>query len=480
MTQRMTQPIAKIAVFGDIMIDSYWIGSTNRISPESPVPVVNINHTENRLGGAANVALNISKMNCPVTLSGLVGVDHNAEELKNLCQKNAIQTDFVAENGFATIMKLRVISRQQHIVRCDFEEAPELTPALTQKITDSLHKIIDQNDLIVLSDYNKGFLSDPQSLIQYARSQGKFVMIDPKGDDFTKYRGASLITPNTSEFEGVVGKCKDEATLFAKAEALREELELEALLVTRSEKGMTLFEKGKAPVTFSAKAQDVFDVTGAGDTVIAMLATQIAKGTSLPQACKIANVAASIVVGKMGASYVTQEELDFALGQSDRPHNLVLSKEALLHEVKRAKMNNETVVMTNGCFDLLHRGHVKYLEEASKLGHHLIVALNSDSSVKRLKGESRPVMDEVSRATVLASLSSVAWVTLFEEDTPEELIKAVLPDVLVKGSDYSVEQIAGAEAVINNGGKVELIDFVDGYSTSKAIEKITNSQQSSR
>ena len=239
---------------------------------------------------------------------------------------------------------------------------------------------------------------------------------------------------------------------------------------------MTLFEKDRAPVTFSAKAQDVFDVTGAGDTVIAMLATHVAKGIPLPQACKIANAAASIVVGKMGASYVTQEELDYALGQSDRPHNLVLSKEALLHEVKRAKMNNETVVMTNGCFDILHRGHVKYLEEASKLGHHLIVALNSDASVKRLKGETRPIMDEMSRATVLASLSSVAWVTLFDEDTPESLIKAILPDVLVKGSDYKVEDIAGADAIINNGGRVELIDFVDGYSTSKAIEKIIASK----
>lgn len=473
----MTQSIGKIAVFGDIMIDSYWIGSTNRISPESPVPVVNINHTENRLGGAANVALNISKMKCPVTLAGLVGVDAHAQELEMLCKSNEIKTDFVAEPGFATIMKLRVISRQQHIVRCDFEETPDLTPALIDKITDSLKAVIDHNDLIVLSDYNKGFLSDPQALIQYARAQGKYVIIDPKGSDFSKYRGASLITPNTSEFEGVVGKCKDENELFERAEKMRADLNLDALLITRSEKGMTLFERDKKPMTVCAKAQDVFDVTGAGDTVIAMIATQLAKGTSLPQACKIANIAASIVVGKMGASYVTQEELDYAIGHSDRPHNLVLSKEALLHEVKRAKMNNETIVMTNGCFDILHRGHVKYLEEASKLGHHLIVALNSDASVKRIKGETRPIMDEASRATVLASLSSVAWVTIFDEETPESLIKAVLPDVLVKGSDYTVDQIAGADAVINNGGRIELINFVDGYSTSKAIDKIIASQK---
>ncbi|WP_192874927.1 bifunctional D-glycero-beta-D-manno-heptose-7-phosphate kinase/D-glycero-beta-D-manno-heptose 1-phosphate adenylyltransferase HldE [Ignatzschineria cameli] len=473
----MKDSIGKIAVFGDIMIDSYWIGSTNRISPESPVPVVNINHTENRLGGAANVALNISKMECPVTLAGLVGIDSNAQELQQLCEQNQIATEFVAEPSFPTIKKLRIISRQQHIVRCDFEEAPELTTTLIEKITQSLKATIDENDLIVLSDYNKGFLSDPQALIQHARAQGKFVIIDPKGDDFSKYRGASLLTPNTSEFEIVAGKCRDEAELFAKAEKLRIELDLDALLITRSEKGMTLFERDKDPVTFSAKAQDVFDVTGAGDTVIAMIATQIAKGTPLPQACKIANIAASIVVGKMGASYVTQEELDYELGHSDRPHNLVLSKEALLHEVKRAKMNNETIVMTNGCFDLLHRGHVKYLEEASKLGHHLIVALNSDASVKRLKGELRPIMDEKSRATVLASLSSVAWVTLFDEDTPESLIREILPDVLVKGSDYTIEEIAGADAVINNGGRVELIDFVDGYSTSRAIEKIIATQQ---
>ncbi len=473
----MTQPTAKIAVFGDIMIDSYWMGSTERISPESPVPVVNVNHTENRLGGAANVALNISKMNVDVTLCGLVGIDQNAADLIALCEENRIATDFIAEASFPTIVKLRIISRQQHIVRCDFEEKPQITEALKARIITQAKKIIDQNDLIILSDYNKGFLTDPQTLIHYAKSQGKTVIIDPKGSDFSKYQGASLITPNTSEFEGVVGKCHDEATLFAKAEALRDQLQLEALLVTRSEKGMTLFEENKESVTFSAKAQDVFDVTGAGDTVIAMIATQLAKGTPLPEACKIANVAASIVVGKMGASYVTQEELDYALGQSDRPHNLVLSKEALLHEVKRAKMNKETIVMTNGCFDLLHRGHVKYLEEASKLGHHLIVALNSDTSVKRLKGDTRPIMDEVSRATVLASLSSVAWVTIFDEDTPESLIKAILPDVLVKGSDYQINEIAGAQAVIDHGGRVELIDFVDGYSTTNAIEKIKSSLQ---
>lgn len=468
----MTTPTCKIAVFGDIMLDSYWIGSTHRISPESPVPVVNINHTENRLGGAANVALNIGKMGLPVTLSGLIGEDKNAESLKELCSENSIDTALISESGFPTIMKLRVISRQQHIVRCDFEESSELSPALMSRITKNLKKTIEGHDLIVLSDYNKGFLGNPQALIEHARALGKPIIIDPKGEDFTKYRGATLITPNTSEFEAVVGPCATEEILFRKAELLRDELELDALLVTRSEKGMTLFEKSKAPVTFSARAQDVYDVTGAGDTVIAMIASHLAQGIPLPQSCKIANAAASLVVGKMGASYVTKEELDYALGQSDRPHNLVLTKEELLHEVKQAKMNNETVVMTNGCFDILHRGHVKYLEEASKLGHHLIVALNSDASVKRIKGENRPIMDEKSRATVLASLASVAWVTIFDEETPESLINAVLPDVLVKGSDYEVDEIAGAEAVINNGGRVELIDFVDGYSTTNAINKI--------
>ncbi len=463
---------SKIAVFGDIMLDSYWIGSTHRISPESPVPVVNINHTENRLGGAANVALNIGKMGLPVTLSGLIGEDKNAESLKELCKEHGIDTALISEPGFPTIMKLRVISRQQHIVRCDFEESSELSPALMGRITDHLKKTIEDHDLIVLSDYNKGFLGNPQALIEHARALGKAIIIDPKGDDFSKYRGATLITPNTSEFEAVVGPCPTEEILFKKAELLRDELALDALLVTRSEKGMTLFEKGKAPVTFSARAQDVYDVTGAGDTVIAMIASHLAQGIPLPQSCKIANAAASLVVGKMGASYVTKEELDYALGQSDRPHNLVLTKEELLHEVKQAKMNNETIVMTNGCFDILHRGHVKYLEEASKLGHHLIVALNSDASVKRIKGENRPIMDEKSRATVLASLASVAWVTIFDEETPESLIHAVLPDVLVKGSDYEVHEIAGAEAVINHGGRVELIDFIDGYSTTQAINKI--------
>ncbi|MDG9728938.1 bifunctional D-glycero-beta-D-manno-heptose-7-phosphate kinase/D-glycero-beta-D-manno-heptose 1-phosphate adenylyltransferase HldE [Ignatzschineria sp. RMDPL8A] len=460
----------KIAVIGDVMLDCYWIGSTHRISPESPVPVVNIKTIEKKLGGAANVALNIQTLDQTVSLVGLIGDDDAGRDLKDLCQSAGIIDALITDSQHATINKLRVISRQQHVVRCDFEENYPDTPS--KSTVDLCKKEIESADVIVLSDYGKGFLQPVSELIAHARAHGKKVIIDPKGDDFTKYRGSTLLTPNLSEFEKIAGTCHSDEELFEKAQTMRETLDLEALLITRSEKGMTLFEKDKEPITFSAQARDVFDVTGAGDTVIALIATFLAKDHSLPEACRIANLGASIVVGKMGASTVSYDELNRAMREASRAHHRILTKEELLEEIKIAHDRQEKIVMTNGCFDIIHKGHVSYLEAARRLGDRLIVALNSDASVKRIKGPERPIMDEESRASVLASLSSVDWVVLFDEDTPESLINELLPDILVKGSDYEVSDIKGAEAVLNNGGEVKLIDFIDGYSTTKAINKI--------
>lgn len=459
-----------IAVIGDVMLDCYWLGNTERISPESPVPVVTVKKIEKKLGGAANVALNIKALDENASLTGLIGQDDAGTELQALCRKAHIEDRLYVDKNYITINKLRVISRHQHVVRCDFEEKRPLNSQKNQ--LKACKTSIDKADIILFSDYGKGFLEEISELISYARAQNKIIMIDPKGTDFTKYRGSSLLTPNLSEFEAVVGPCKTEVILYEKAEKLRKELGLNALLITRSEKGMTLFQEDKAPITLAAQARDVFDVTGAGDTVIALVATFVAKGYSLLEACRIANIGASIVVGKMGASMVTLEELHRAMKESTRAHHQILTKKELLEEIRIAHEKQEKVVMTNGCFDLLHKGHVLYLEAARRLGDRLIVALNSDASVKRLKGENRPIMDESSRALVLASLSSVDWVVIFDEDTPEALIEALLPDILVKGGDYKVDEIKGAPAVLRNGGEVKLIDFVDGYSTTKAIEKI--------
>lgn len=465
-----TQKALSIAVIGDVMLDSYWLGNTERISPESPVPVVTVKKIEKKLGGAANVALNISALDEKVSLTGLIGCDDAGTELQILCKNAHIENRLIIEKSYVTINKLRVISRHQHVVRCDFEDKQPLNTQQSQLA--ACKKSIDNAEIILFSDYGKGFLEEISELISYARVKNKIIMIDPKGTDFTKYKGSTLLTPNLSEFEAIVGPCKTEAILYEKAENLRNELALDALLITRSEKGMTLFQKDQSPMTLAAQARDVFDVTGAGDTVIALVATFLAKGHSLLEACRIANIGASIVVGKMGASTVTLDELHRAMKESSRAHHQILTKKELIEEIRIAHEKQEKIVMTNGCFDLLHKGHVLYLEAARRLGDRLIVALNSDASVKRLKGEDRPIMNESSRALVLASLSSVDWVVIFDDDTPEALIETLLPDVLVKGGDYTIEEIKGAPAVLKNGGEVKLIDFIEGYSTTKAIEKI--------
>lgn len=467
---------ALITVLGDLMLDRYWFGSAKRISPEAPIPVINVQNNEDRLGGAANVALNLRSLEKEVVLAGLIGNDLEGKRFTELCQQNNIQSNVLIQDSFQTITKLRIISRQQHMLRCDFEQS-HTSIDLDAQYIQQLLELIEKSSIVILSDYQKGFLANPQQFITHARAHNIPVVVDPKGNDFTKYRGATLLTPNRSEFEAIVGATSSEEDLLAKAEQLRNDLNLDALLITRSEEGMTLIQKNEVPFTIPAKAQDVYDVTGAGDTVIATLVAMMAEGKPLTEATTIANIAASIVVGKLGASQVSIQELNRVISTQERAHHLVLTLDELKDELKTARANNETVVMTNGCFDLLHKGHVTYLNEARKLGDRLIVALNSDASVKRLKGENRPIMDESSRATVLASLSAVDWVIMFNDDTPESVIKALLPDILVKGSDYTVDQIAGAQAVLDNGGSVKLLSFVDGYSTTKAIKKISHNNK---
>ncbi|MDC8830315.1 bifunctional D-glycero-beta-D-manno-heptose-7-phosphate kinase/D-glycero-beta-D-manno-heptose 1-phosphate adenylyltransferase HldE [Alteromonas gilva] len=466
-----------ILVVGDVMLDRYWSGSTARVSPEAPVPVVNINNTEDRPGGAANVAINLASLGVKVTLLGMVGNDENADILRNRLAGYGIECMFTTCDGLDTITKLRVMSRNQQLLRMDFERsfAEQDKSALNANFKAHLAGC----DAVILSDYAKGALSDPQTLIAHARKHSVPVIVDPKGDDFTKYHGATLITPNMAEFKTVAGAINSEQQLIERANALCETLALEALLVTRSEQGMTLFVPGEPELHLPAKAKEVYDVTGAGDTVISILAASVAAGESLARASVLANLAASIVVGKLGTSAITTTELAVAAGQHSHPDGGVMSEEQLVLAVTAAQARGEKVVMTNGCFDILHAGHVSYLEAAAKLGDRLIVAVNTDASVQALKGPGRPVNTVARRMAVLAGLSAVDWVVPFSEDTPQRLIARLLPNILVKGGDYKVEDIAGGQEVLDNGGAVKVLHFEEGVSTTGIIETIV-SQQSFR
>ncbi|MGL5628668.1 MAG: bifunctional D-glycero-beta-D-manno-heptose-7-phosphate kinase/D-glycero-beta-D-manno-heptose 1-phosphate adenylyltransferase HldE, partial [Plesiomonas shigelloides] len=369
-----------------------------------------------------------------------------------------------------TITKLRVLSRNQQLLRLDFEEG--FDNVAPQPLLDRITHALPRVGALVLSDYAKGALSAVQAMIQLARSAGVPVLIDPKGNDFERYRGATLLTPNLSEFEAVVGRCKSEEELVERGMALLHRFDLDALLVTRSENGMTLLREGHAPLHLPTQAQEVYDVTGAGDTVIGTLAATLAAGKSLDEACFLANAAAGVVVGKLGTSTVSPLELENAVRGRSNTGFGVMSEAELKLMMQQARRRGEKVVMTNGCFDILHAGHVSYLENARKLGDRLIVAVNSDESVKRLKGESRPVNPLSQRMAVLAGLGAVDWVVPFEEDTPQRLIASLLPDLLVKGGDYQVHEIAGGAEVIAAGGQVKVLNFEDGCSTSNIIAAI--------
>lgn len=460
----------RVLVAGDLMLDRYWHGATDRISPEAPVPVVHVRGVEQRAGGAGNVALNLAALGAVPALVGAIGDDESGRDLEALLAKAGVVCRLVRQPGAATITKLRVISRNQQLIRLDFEDgfpgmqARDLLPLYASLLAESA--------LVVLSDYGKGALRAPQVLIEAARSRGVPVLVDPKGRDFTVYRGATLITPNLAEFEAVAGSSRDAADMFRRAETLLADCGIGAILITRGAEGMSLVQPGREPMHLAARAREVFDVTGAGDTVVATLAAGLAAGLELPQATALANLAAGIVVGKLGTATVTVAELRRHLRDPEETSRGVVTEAELLAAVADARAHGERIVMTNGCFDLLHAGHVAYLERARERGDRLVVAVNDDDSVRRLKGLGRPVMDLAQRMAVLAGLASVDWVVPFSEDTPARLIGAVLPDVLVKGGDYRPEQIAGNEVVLAHGGSVEVLDYLDGYSTTALVKRL--------
>lgn len=459
---------ARVLVVGDIMLDRYWSGEAARISPEAPVPVVRIKTIEDRIGGAGNVALNIAKLGGQVTLLGVTGQDEEAAILKRLLVEQGVSCDFTGSPHERSICKLRILAHHQQLIRLDFEETPLKFDQ--NALMESLIRHLPEHDVVVFSDYAKGTLADIFAFIQQCRRFRVKVLVDPKGVDFTRYREADIITPNLAELQAVVGPCRDEEEIVTRARALIKQHEIQALLLTRGEAGVTLIEQD-AVHSLPAQAKDVYDVTGAGDTVIAVLALSLATQLSLLDSVYLANLAGGIVVGKLGTSSVSLQELQRAMHSDKDSEFGVMSEEQLQQVFLTAKARGERIIMTNGCFDILHRGHVAYLEQAKSLGDRLAVAVNSDASVKRLKGDSRPINSLHDRMAMLAALSCVDWVVSFGEDTPERLYTDLLPDVIVKGGDYLPDQVAGADAVIKAGGEVKILQFVEGQSTTSIINK---------
>ncbi len=463
-----------VLVVGDVMLDQYWHGNSRRISPEAPVPIVRVEEDEIRAGGASNVALNITSLGAHASLLGMTGDDDNADKLKNLLSKQGVVCHFQKCASHNTVLKLRIIAQQQQMIRLDFED--DFSDEDKSELLETFTTLLEQADIVVFSDYNKGTLSDVQEMIQLVRQLGKLAIVDPKGSEFKQYRGATLITPNRLEFEAVVGDCINDATLASKGQALREELEFDALLVTRGEDGMSLIREGEELFHLPTHAREVFDVTGAGDTVISMLAASLATNVSLESAVALANLAAGIVVRKLGTATASLAEIQYEIQQKiKKTDNIgygVITEDELEQVIKVSNNQGEMVIMTNGCFDLMHTGHVDYLQQARELGDRLIVAVNSDESVQMLKGSERPINPLEQRMALLAALECVDWVVPFSEGSPERLYCRVLPDVIVKGGDYRAKDIAGGDCVKAKGGRVEILKFVEGCSTTKIINKI--------
>jgi len=466
---------AKILVVGDIMLDRYWHGDTGRISPEAPVPVVKVAEFEDKAGGAANVAKNIVHLGGQVSLLGIIGDDDNGAGLESLLQSEGISSFLVKQEQQPTITKIRIISRYQQVVRLDIEQPFALQHA--NLLSREFEAIVEQFDIVLFSDYNKGSLANIGEMITLAKQAGKMVLVDPKSKQMSDYAGADFVTPNLVEYMAAGGAVGDEEQVAQCAQKIIADCQIGAMLLTRSQQGMSLITATEKH-DFPAQTLEVTDVTGAGDTVIATLAVML--GTHMPtiQAVEIANVAAGLAVTKLGAATLSPEELSAKLTEylgvtGERYHP---SAAEVFDRIEQARRRGEKIVFTNGCFDILHAGHVRYLAQAKTQGDKLVVGLNNDDSIARLKGAGRPINRLQERATVLLALASVDWIIPFgsveENDTPAKLIEKVNPDVLVKGGDYKIEEIAGADFVLANGGCVEALEFVNDCSTSNVINKI--------
>ena len=456
---------AKILVAGDTMLDSYLQGSADRVSPEAPVLILSVCNEHDRLGGAGNVALNIAAWGAKTFLFGITGKDAEGGKVRSLIANSKVYDRLIVSPHILTTRKLRVVSQQQQLVRLDFEKnVRALAPRLTQKLLNSL----SSDMLLVLSDYDKGALAQVEEILAYARRKKIYTLVDPKRADFSCYAGANLLTPNYAEFCRAVGGCHDYEAMLQKGRTMIKQLSLQALLVTCGADGMFLILPNRV-YNIPAHSREVYDITGAGDTVIATLAAGLSAGMNLLDATELCSFAAGLSVSRMGTSVIGYEEVVQNL-TGKAPY---LNRETLMKKLKNARANGQKVVFTNGVFDVLHNGHIFYLEQAAKLGDRMLVGINSDDSARRLKGKNRPINDLRARAAVLASLRMVDWVIPFDEPTPKELIALVRPDFLVKGGDYkSKAEVVGSDLVESYGGKVKLMGYLANRSTSSILSKL--------
>ncbi len=466
----------KVLVFGDIICDVYLYGTVSRISPEAPVPIFECGERRPVLGGAANVAANLQAFGCEVYLLGVVGADPAAEEIRTLLEKQGMATTWLVEEPLRpTTEKTRLVAPQQ-MLRLDRETRQPLDAGICQTLADLAGALLPDVDGVICSDYHKGICVPEvlESVFARAREVGRPVVVDPKSRDFTHYRGATVLTPNRLEAERASGRVlSDEAEIEAAGRWLCEQSQAEAVLVTRGPEGMSLISPTQAPLHIPPNAREVYDGTGAGDTVIATFTMAMLSGLDFADAAMLANTAGGVVVGKMGTAVVTPAELRTACALEVAPElRKVLTREELVRAVWQHRLAGERVVFTNGCFDLLHVGHMRYLQQARALGDRLVLGLNDDASVRRLKGDKRPLMPHAERASVLAALACVDYVTIFSEDTPLELIECLRPDVLVKGGDYTPETVVGRDEVEAYGGEVALVPFVEGISTTNIIDSV--------
>ena len=465
-----------VLVIGDVMLDRYFWGDVARISPEAPVPVVKIRKKTLALGGAGNVAMNLKGLNCKQILLGVKGNDPNGMFLSEVLEKEGVRNHLITVKNHPTTTKTRILGQNQQLLRLDEENSIEIPTKILKELLASFDRALPEVDVVIISDYGKGIFrfDSAQYIIKRCRSKNVPIFIDPKGVSWDRYSGATCITPNTAELNLVAPFSGDnDSMLGSQAKKVIAKYNLEFLLVTRGPKGMSLFGNGRPAIHLAAQAREVYDVSGAGDTVIASLSAGFGSGLEMPEAAALANIAAGIVVGKVGTQPILESELKQALwGGSLYGVNKIVSKDQALDMITDWQRSGQRIVFTNGCFDILHIGHIKLLHAAADEGDKLIVGLNSDSSVRKLKGDSRPIVPESERAAILSSIKGVDLVVFFHEETPLELIRSFKPDVIVKGGDYTPDKVIGHEIVEQHGGKVVIVPLVDGVSTTKIIQSI--------
>ena len=461
-----SDPDVHVLVVGDIMLDRYLHGRIERVSEEAPVPIVQVDSSEDRLGGAANVALNVVSLGARCTLVGAVGDDPGGAAVADLLDAAGVDADLVIVDGWRTTLKERVVSMRKQIARMDFEQPLPESAAI--EVARRVARHAPGKNALIIEDYDKGAIDRPQRILAAAR--GITAVVDPKFKRFAEYRGAALLKPNRREFQQMVGRWPSDAELADLGPALARSNGVDAIALTRGGDGLTLFEAGGRIEHLPAVEIDVYDSTGAGDTVAAVLGVCAARRWTWLDGARLANVAGALVCAKAGTAAVPLAELNGALGDSAPTAVAASSRRQLADAVRRARRQGARIVFTNGCFDILHAGHVGYLDEARQLGDRLIVAINDDGSVRRLKGAGRPVNKLAQRMRVLKGLAAVDWVVPFSEDTPEALLEEIRPDVLVKGGDYARGEVVGAEFVRSYGGEVRVLSEIEGHSTTRLLD----------